>query len=185
MASEPRGRNRLRRHAPSQHAGLWTGVSVLVVTLLVTLVPPAAGGRHFDFTLAFMTSVRNNGQGKFVGGAFFLALDDLNNATGRLLNASDTADFRYVFNDTHNEDTTAMRAMVDQHCNNAHLNVTAFIGPDKFCNSAALLASSFALPFLSYVSTPFLSSVCSFLAFVSSVRSLFCLPCVAFFVFRA
>lgn len=168
----------MRRHAVSQHAGLWTGVSVLgvtlLVTLLVTLVPPAAGGRHFDFTLAFMTSVRNNGQGKFVGGAFFLALDDLNNATGGLLNASDTADFRYVFNDTHNEDTTAMRAMVDQHCNNAHLNVTAFIGPDKFCNSAALLASSFALPFLSYVSTPFQSYVCS----------LSCLWCVAFLVFR-
>ncbi|XP_025112491.1 guanylate cyclase 32E-like isoform X2 [Pomacea canaliculata] len=98
-----------------------------------------------NFTLAFLTATSNKGHGKLTGGAFFLALEHLN------ANKSDDnirLHFNYVFKDTMNMDTMAMRAMVDTHCDKN--NVSVFIGPPDFCSNAAVLATSFDIPYMSY-----------------------------------
>ncbi|PVD39419.1 hypothetical protein C0Q70_02049 [Pomacea canaliculata] len=98
-----------------------------------------------NFTLAFLTATSNKGHGKLTGGAFFLALEHLN------ANQSDDnirLHFDYVFKDTMNMDTMAMRAMVDTHCDKN--NVSVFIGPPDFCSNAAVLATSFDIPYMSY-----------------------------------
>ena len=116
---------------------------------------------HYNFTIAFLSAVKNYGNGKFVGGAFFLAVEHLNEYSDQILNRTGiSATFNYVFRDTYNMETKAVKAMVDLYCNKSlpeMAKVSVFIGPDKFCSSASLLATSFNLPFFSYVSFSFLS----------------------------
>ncbi|XP_076459366.1 guanylate cyclase 32E-like [Babylonia areolata] len=156
-------RRRRRRRGPSNGTSPRRSVagpyppSTTMGAALTTWAPgnhpppqPLLGRTHFDFTLAFLTAIQNNGPGKFTAGAFFFALEQLNNDTeGRLRGSGRSASFRYEFRDTHNMETTATRAMVDLFCNHSN-SVSAFIGPDVFCNSAALLATSFDVPYLTY-----------------------------------
>lgn len=131
----------------------WTILSWTLCHLVTwtTFFPVAHGeGRVFNFTMAFLIAIGNNGPGKLSSGAFFVALDELNNNATATLTTGDTVNFSYVFRDTRNDDVTAMRAMVDiQYCGERN-NITAYIGPDVYCSNAALLATSFDAPYITF-----------------------------------
>lgn len=141
------------------------GLMSWAVWQLLLWCPLPGHGEQYNFTLAFLTSVGNHGTGKHSGGAFFVALEKLNNASfvDEVLGSSndDGVFFHWYFEDTRNDEMTAIRAMADINCKRT--NVTVFIGPDVFCSNAAILATAFNLPYISYVSTTFRSKCRFFL----------------------
>ena len=68
------------------------------------------GEREYNFTLAFLAAVSNNGNSKFTAGAFFLALEHLNQNAPALLNGTGhIANFLSIFRDTKNSEHHAVR----------------------------------------------------------------------------
>ena len=96
--------------------------------------------------LAFLTSIANKGAGIMFAGAFFLAVDDLNEDAK---NRSIPVTFNYTFKDTGNREAVAMRRMSDLYCNKS---INVFIGPDTFCDVAGLMATAFEIPYMAFVS---------------------------------
>ncbi|XP_041362492.1 guanylate cyclase 32E-like [Gigantopelta aegis] len=93
--------------------------------------------------IGFVIHKQENGIGRHIGGAFFNALDYVNNAT--MFNHPLT--FDYYFRDVDGTDVDANRAMVELYCNNT---VAVFIGPDAYCANSALAATSFDIPYIAY-----------------------------------
>ena len=122
----------------------WTTIALSLVVygqLLYT------GGVQTDTRLnvAFMIHKQDSGIGRHIGGAFFNALDYVNNAT----RFNHPLTFDYYFRDVDGSDVDANRMMVELYCNNT---VAVFIGPDAYCANSALAATSFNIPYIAYVS---------------------------------
>ncbi|GFN78511.1 guanylate cyclase [Plakobranchus ocellatus] len=92
--------------------------------------------------LAFVTSLK--GEGKYYGGAFFLAVDKLN-ANAR--KEGIPANFSFSFHETDNSEAHSIRVMTDIYCKK---NISVFIGPDVFCKPAALSATAFNIPYMTF-----------------------------------
>ncbi|XP_035824916.1 guanylate cyclase 32E [Aplysia californica] len=97
-----------------------------------------------DINLAFLTNLENHGKGKLFGGAFFLAVDHLNDEAR---NKSIPVTFTRIFRDTKNLEAVAMREMAELYCNRT---VDAFIGPDAYCNSAGLMSTAYNIPYMTF-----------------------------------
>ena len=102
-------------------------------------------GQHNDtktLTLSFMSSTSY--EGKLFAGAFFLALDYVNNNTTLLKGYK----LDYYFNDTRGRSSNAINAMTSHYGK----NTVAFIGPDGTCLCESTIADAWNLPMIGYVS---------------------------------
>ena len=92
--------------------------------------------------LSFLSSTSDDA--KFFAGAFFLALDNINNNTTILKDYK----LQYLFNDTKSDTLESIRAMTSQYENKA----IGFIGPDVSCACESTNAAAWNLPMIVYVS---------------------------------
>ncbi|XP_060589036.1 guanylate cyclase 32E-like isoform X3 [Ruditapes philippinarum] len=79
---------------------------------------------------------------KLFAGAFFEALDYVNNNTSMLNGYK----LECLFKDTNGSSLTAINAMTDHY----EMDVVGFIGPDKSCHCEATVASAWNLPMIVY-----------------------------------
>ena len=93
--------------------------------------------------LSFLSSTSDDA--KFFAGAFFLALDNINNNTTILRDYQ----LQYLFNDTKSDTLESIRAMTSQYAN----GTIGFIGPDVSCACESTNAAAWNLPMIVYVST--------------------------------
>lgn len=113
-----------------------------------TPIPPSKmKPRHIN--VAFLTSLSHQGSGRLYGGAFFLAIDELNSIAAR---DGLPVTFNWTFRDAGNHEPIAINQMAKLRCEN---RVSAFIGPDAYCKPAGLMATAFHIPYMTYVSTLF------------------------------
>ncbi|XP_050393001.2 guanylate cyclase 32E isoform X2 [Patella vulgata] len=99
--------------------------------------------------IAFFSTVRKDadernllgsGPGMLIGGAFFNALDEVNAEYKNI-------HLNYTFVNTPEESWDTLREIADLYCDNT---TAALIGPDGYCESAALAAKAFNLPYFAY-----------------------------------
>ncbi|RUS69824.1 hypothetical protein EGW08_022414, partial [Elysia chlorotica] len=92
--------------------------------------------------LAFITSI--NGEAKKFGGAFFLAVDQLNADAKR---DGIPADFSWSFHNTDNSEAHSAKVMSDLYFQR---NVSVFIGPESFCHLGAVMANAYNIPYITF-----------------------------------
>ncbi|XP_021361670.1 guanylate cyclase 32E-like [Mizuhopecten yessoensis] len=92
--------------------------------------------------MSFLTSVWGQGQGKWIGGAYFQAMKDVNTKTKLLPGYS----METLFADTQEDTMDSLQAMTDQYMNGTF----GFIGPDGTCAIEATVATAWNLPMISY-----------------------------------
>uniref|UniRef100_A0A0B7BN18 guanylate cyclase n=1 Tax=Arion vulgaris TaxID=1028688 RepID=A0A0B7BN18_9EUPU len=104
---------------------------------------PIENMTQLDLNVAFFTGV-SSGQGKWYGGAFFLAIETLNNIAKE---CHLPVQFNWTFRDAGNRESFAMKEIVDLYCAQ---NISAFIGPDVHCKTMGLLATGLNIPYITY-----------------------------------
>ncbi|XP_033751463.1 guanylate cyclase 32E-like [Pecten maximus] len=97
---------------------------------------------HGAVKMSFLTSVWGQGQGKWIGGAYFQAIKDVNKKTKVLPGYS----LETLFADTQDDTMDSLQAMTDQYINGTF----GFIGPDGTCAIEATVATAWNLPMISY-----------------------------------
>lgn len=105
-----------------------------------------------NFTIGLLLNVDNEGEDRFVGGAFFLALDELHKVAKE---KGLPVHFNWEFRDTMNRKNVAARQMLDLYL---HRNISVFIGPSVFCKSLTTMVTALMKPFITYVSSFRISS---------------------------
>lgn len=95
--------------------------------------------------LSFLASVSiGQGMGKFYGGAYYRALNDIKKNSSILPNHT----IETMFEDTANDYLKALYKMTHLYVN----ETVGFIGPEGTCSHAAIVAAAWNLPFIGYVS---------------------------------
>ncbi|CAL1540554.1 unnamed protein product [Lymnaea stagnalis] len=105
---------------------------------------PPANMTPLTVRVALITNLVKRGHGRLFAGAFFLAVDKLNeiaNETGIPVR------FNWTVKDVVNVGSTATQVMAHMSCAN---NVSAFIGPDQLCYPPALVATAFGKPYITF-----------------------------------
>ncbi|XP_055877751.1 guanylate cyclase 32E-like [Biomphalaria glabrata] len=97
-----------------------------------------------NFTIGLLLNVDNEGEDRFVGGAFFLALDELHKVAKE---KGLPVHFNWEFRDTMNRKNVAARQMLDLYL---HRNISVFIGPSVFCKSLTTMVTALMKPFITY-----------------------------------
>lgn len=92
--------------------------------------------------LSFMSAT--SAEGKLFAGAFFLALDYVNNNSSLLKGYK----LDYFFNDTKGRSANAINAMTSHY----GAGTVGFIGPDATCLCESTIADAWNLPMIGYVS---------------------------------
>lgn len=122
------------------------GIIVFIVSVLYV-----SESRHenrekmTELKISFLASVSiGQGMGKFYGGAYYRAIDDIKKNLSILPNFT----INTMFHDTANDYLKALHGMTDLYVN----DTIGFIGPEGTCSHAAITAASWNLPMIAYVS---------------------------------
>jgi len=130
-----------------------------VIAALLNSVSLSRCDDRQELKLSFLSSTAGiRGTSKIFAGAFFTALEFINN------NSSILEGYRldYLFNDTRANSLDAINAMTSQYGN----DTIGFIGPDESCQCESTVAAAWNLPMLGYVSVQFIKPFSKCLAVV-------------------
>lgn len=126
----------------TQHCRNWKSEYLTAYLFVLFFTCYANGDDRTPLKLSFLSSTSYDA--KLFAGAFFSALDDVNN------NSTILKGFRleYLFNDTKSSSLNAINAMTSHYGN----DTVGFIGPDVSCECESTVAAAWNLPMIGYVS---------------------------------
>lgn len=126
---------------------LCCGTFFLILTILrITETRHKTREIKKELKISFLASVSiGQGMGKFYGGAYYRAIDDIRKNSSILPNYV----IETMFHDTANDYLKALHGMTDLYVN----DTIGFVGPEGTCSHAAIAAASWNLPMIAYVST--------------------------------
>lgn len=117
--------------------------------------------------LSFLASVSiGQGMGKFYGGAYYRALNDIKKNSSILPNHT----IETMFEDTANDYLKALYKMTHLYVN----ETVGFIGPEGTCSHAAIVAAAWNLPFIGYVSIFFFLIFIGLYSIIYNIYIMFC-----------
>ncbi|XP_059146408.1 guanylate cyclase 32E-like [Physella acuta] len=100
--------------------------------------------KPITITMALIAGVGMRGDGMIYGGTFMLALDELKQQA----NASKLpVTFDYILSNVSNMEVETINRMLELGCKK---NVSVFIGPQGFCKTAGIVATSMSKPYIGY-----------------------------------
>lgn len=117
--------------------------NLIAYLIILCLMVATRGDDRVPLKLSFLSSTSYDA--KLYAGAFFSALDNINN------NSTILQGYRleYLFNDTKSSSLNAINAMTSHYGN----STIGFIGPDVSCECESTVAAAWNLPMVGYVST--------------------------------
>lgn len=117
----------------------------LVITLILFYLNYVNSDNRTPLKLSFLAST--SGHAKLFAGAYFIALEYVNNNTTLL----EGYRLEYLYNDTRMNSLNAINSMTEHHRN----STVGFIGPDVSCHCESNIAAAWNLPMIAYVSRYF------------------------------